>query len=154
MTGEHHERSASKLRECHVSICGSNKNLIKASVIGTHMNMKIGNSRLILYSRSIQKNTQMISITGNLKLFLGLGSNAQYEETFQGVYMQTLVVFQKSDRKLIATFEFNTIVTEMKALVIPGISYLVSSKKNIFYTAPSGEVFVKRFDEPFGTRKE
>jgi hypothetical protein len=58
-------------------------------------------------------------------------------------YMQILVVFQKDDRKVIATFELNTIITEMNVLVIPGVSYLVAAKKDIFYTAPNGEVFVK-----------
>lgn len=49
--------------------------------------------------------------------------------------MQILVVFQKSDRKVIATFELNTIITEMNVLVIPGISYLMTTK--------NGEVYVK-----------
>ena len=57
--------------------------------------------------------------------------------------MQILVVYQKSDRKVIATFELNTIITEMNVLVIPKVSYLVSSKKDIFYTAKDGQVFVK-----------
>ena len=57
--------------------------------------------------------------------------------------MQILVIFQKSDRKVIATFELNTIVTEMNVLVIPGISYLLSSKRNIFHTAADGQVYVK-----------
>jgi hypothetical protein len=57
--------------------------------------------------------------------------------------MQIIVVFQKSNRKLIATFELNTIITEMNALVVPGITYLVTSKKDIFITASNGEVFVK-----------
>ncbi|MFS0657447.1 hypothetical protein AB1L07_02315 [Niallia alba] len=57
--------------------------------------------------------------------------------------MQILVVYQKSDRKVIATFELNTIITEMNVLVIPGVSYLVSSKKDIFCTANDGQVFVK-----------
>jgi hypothetical protein len=57
--------------------------------------------------------------------------------------MQILVVYRKSNRKLIATFEINTIITEMNVLVIPEISYLVTSKKDIFHTAPDGQVFVK-----------
>jgi hypothetical protein len=57
--------------------------------------------------------------------------------------MQILVVFQKSDRKLIATFEINTIITEMNVLVVPGVTYLMTSKKDIFYTAPNGQVYVK-----------
>jgi hypothetical protein len=57
--------------------------------------------------------------------------------------MQLLVVFNKLDRKLIATFELNTIITDMNVLVVPGVTYLVTGKKDIFYTAPNGEVFVK-----------
>lgn len=57
--------------------------------------------------------------------------------------MQILVVFQKSDRKVIATFELQTIITEMNVLVIPGVSYLVTSKKDIFHTAQDGTVYVK-----------
>jgi len=57
--------------------------------------------------------------------------------------MQILVVFQKSDRKVIATFELQTIITEMNVLVIPGVSYLVTSKKDIFHTAKDGTVYVK-----------
>lgn len=57
--------------------------------------------------------------------------------------MQILVVFQKSDRKLIATFELNTIITEMNVLVIPEVSYLVTSEKDIFYTDSNGKVYVK-----------
>jgi len=56
--------------------------------------------------------------------------------------VQILVVFQKSDRKVIATFEMNTIITEINALVIPGVSYLVTTKKDIFHTASNGEVYV------------
>lgn len=59
--------------------------------------------------------------------------------------MQILVVFQKSDRKVIATFELNTIITNMNVLVIPGVSYLMTTKRDIFYTATNGEVFVKEF---------
>lgn len=57
--------------------------------------------------------------------------------------MQILVVYRKSDRKVIATFELNTIVTEMNILVIPEITYLMTAEKNIFYTAKNGQVYVK-----------
>ena len=57
--------------------------------------------------------------------------------------MQVLIIIKKSDRKVIATFEINTIITEMNVLVIPGVSYLVSSKKDIFFTASNGQVYVK-----------
>lgn len=57
--------------------------------------------------------------------------------------MQIIVVFQKSDRKVIATFELNSFVTDMKVLVIPNVSYLVSFKKDIFYTGKDGQLYVK-----------
>lgn len=59
--------------------------------------------------------------------------------------MQILVVFRKSDRKLIAAFELNTIVAEMNVLVIPGVSYLMTIERDIFYTAKDGQVYVKEF---------
>ncbi|QTB21609.1 hypothetical protein J1907_17950 [Lysinibacillus sphaericus] len=57
--------------------------------------------------------------------------------------MQSLVVYQKSDRKVIAVFEMNTFVIDMRVLVIPGVAYLVTLEKEIFYTAPDGTVYVK-----------
>lgn len=57
--------------------------------------------------------------------------------------MQILVVFKKDTREVIATFELNTIVTDMNVLVVPGVSYLMSFKRDIFRTDPNGKVFVK-----------
>lgn len=57
--------------------------------------------------------------------------------------MQILVVFKKDTRELIATFELNTIVTDMNVLVVPGVSHLMTFERDIFYTAPNGKVFVK-----------
>lgn len=57
--------------------------------------------------------------------------------------MQILVVLKKDTREVIATFELNTIVTGMNVLVIPGVSYLMTCKRDIFYTDPNGKVFVK-----------
>ncbi|WP_142317571.1 hypothetical protein [Bacillus sp. AFS002410] len=57
--------------------------------------------------------------------------------------MQYLVVFHKTNRKLIATFKLNTIITEMEVLSMPDVGYLLTCKKDILYTAPNGEVFVK-----------
>lgn len=57
--------------------------------------------------------------------------------------MQILVVFKKDTREVIAAFELNTIVTDMNVLVIPGVSYLMTCKRDIFYTDPNGKVFVK-----------
>ena len=45
--------------------------------------------------------------------------------------MQILVVFKKDTREVIATFELNTIVTGMNVLVIPGVSYLMTCKRDI-----------------------
>jgi hypothetical protein len=60
--------------------------------------------------------------------------------------MQIIVVYQKSNRKVIATFELNTVITEMNVLAIPEVTYLVSSKKDIFYTAPDCQVYVKELN--------
>ncbi|HDK7218097.1 TPA: hypothetical protein PTV45_003568 [Clostridium botulinum] len=57
--------------------------------------------------------------------------------------MHILVVFQNLNRKVVATFELNTIVTEMNVLVTPGVSYLMTTKRDIFYTAKDGQVYVK-----------
>lgn len=57
--------------------------------------------------------------------------------------MHVLVVYNKKDRKLIATFELNTIITEMNALVVPGTAYLLTIRKDIFFTAKDGQVYVK-----------
>lgn len=68
---------------------------------------------------------------------------SQYEDKAKEESMQVIVVFQKSDRKVIATFELQTIITEMNVLVVPGVTYLVTSKKNIFHTSQDGTVYVK-----------
>lgn len=57
--------------------------------------------------------------------------------------MQILVVFKKENREVIATFQLNTIVTEMNVLLIPGVSYLLTCKKDIFNTSLDGKIFVK-----------
>lgn len=57
--------------------------------------------------------------------------------------MQILVVYDKQTRKVIATFELNSISTEINGLVIPGLSYLVSYRKDIFHTAQNGDIYVK-----------
>lgn len=57
--------------------------------------------------------------------------------------MQILVVFKKDTREVIATFELNTIVADMNVIVIPGVSFLMTCKRDIFYTDPNGKVFVK-----------
>lgn len=57
--------------------------------------------------------------------------------------MQILVVYKKSSRQVVATFEFSNFVTEMNALLDSELTYLVSFKKDIFYTTPNGCVYVK-----------
>lgn len=57
--------------------------------------------------------------------------------------MQILVVFQKTDRKVLATFELKTIITEMNVLKIPEVDYLITLKRDIFYKAPNGQLFLK-----------
>lgn len=57
--------------------------------------------------------------------------------------MQTLVIYNREDRKLIATFKLNTIVTEMGALVVPGVAYLMTLNDDIFYKGTDGQFYVK-----------
>lgn len=57
--------------------------------------------------------------------------------------MQILVVYQKSNRKLIATFELNTFITNMNILVVPGVTYSLTLKRDFFHTAEDGTVYVK-----------
>lgn len=47
-------------------------------------------------------------------------------------FMQTLVVYSKSDRRVVATFKLNTFVTEMDVLMNPELSYTLSLKDIIF----------------------
>lgn len=57
--------------------------------------------------------------------------------------MQTLIVFKEDTRELLAAFHLQTIVTEMNIVKVPGVSYLMTLEKDIFYTVPNGTVFVK-----------
>ena len=57
--------------------------------------------------------------------------------------MQILAVFWKDTRKLIACFDIHSVVTEMDALVVPGVSYVMSFDRDIFRTEPDGSVYVK-----------
>lgn len=59
--------------------------------------------------------------------------------------MQILVVYQKTDRKVIVAFELMTIITEMNVLKIPDVDYLVTSKRDIIFTDPNGQMWVKEF---------
>jgi hypothetical protein len=61
----------------------------------------------------------------------------------RGDLVQILVVFQKDTRQVIATFEMNTFITEANVLVIPGVSYLITFKRDIFYTGKDKKLYVK-----------
>lgn len=55
--------------------------------------------------------------------------------------MQTVVVFQKSNRKLLATFKLNRF-SDMEVLKIPGVEVLVTYESDIFYVK-NNEYYVK-----------
>ena len=57
--------------------------------------------------------------------------------------MQTLVVYQKSDRKLVAAFKLNTLITEMDVLVVPGTAYLLTLKDDLFVQKSDGQYYLK-----------
>lgn len=57
--------------------------------------------------------------------------------------MQLLVIFYKHNRKLIAAMEVNTIITEANVLKTPDVDYLITSRKDIFYTNPDGQYYVE-----------
>lgn len=57
--------------------------------------------------------------------------------------MQLLVVFQKADRKVIATFEWQTFITEMNVIKIPDADFILTTDKNIFHRCLKGELYVK-----------
>lgn len=57
--------------------------------------------------------------------------------------MQILVIFIKETRQVVATFEFNTFVTESKILIVPGYDCLFSLDRNIFRTDSDGKTYVK-----------
>lgn len=57
--------------------------------------------------------------------------------------MQILVVYKIDTREVIATFDIGSIITEMKVLVIPGVSYLMSFKRDIFYAKSDSKIYLK-----------
>ena len=65
--------------------------------------------------------------------------------------MQYLVVFRKKDRKLIASFKLNTIITEMDCLIIPDMSYLITTRSDIYDIDKNGQYYIK---ENLEMRKE
>jgi hypothetical protein len=57
--------------------------------------------------------------------------------------MQILIVFRKSDRKVIAAFELNTIITEMNVIKIPGVDFILTSNRDLIFSDPNGQCWVK-----------
>ena len=59
--------------------------------------------------------------------------------------MQTLVVFKKENRQVVATFRMENIVTGMKALLNPEYDYAMTSKpsKDIFREDSHGNLYLK-----------
>lgn len=57
--------------------------------------------------------------------------------------MQTLVIFYKEDRRVVATFRLENAVVGAEALLNPSMSYLFTFKTDVFYYNDIGEVFVK-----------
>lgn len=57
--------------------------------------------------------------------------------------MQTLVLYYKDDRRVVATFRFENAVVGAEVLAVPGMDYLFTFKKDIFYYDQKGNVFVK-----------
>ena len=57
--------------------------------------------------------------------------------------MQISVVYEKEIRKMLASFEINTLITSANILLVSGITYLITTKRDIVYTAPNEIVYVK-----------
>lgn len=57
--------------------------------------------------------------------------------------MQILVVYRKVDGLVVASFRYNSFITEADVLMLPGHSYLITSENDIMYTAEDGHVYVK-----------
>lgn len=58
--------------------------------------------------------------------------------------LQTLVIFKKDSRQLVAAFQFDTFTTNMYALVqTPGLEYFVTLETDIYYRNAKGIYYVK-----------
>lgn len=57
--------------------------------------------------------------------------------------MQTLVIFYKEDKRVVATFKLENAVFGAQALLPPSMSYLFTFTADIFRYNDKGEVFVK-----------
>ncbi|WP_315074458.1 hypothetical protein [uncultured Clostridium sp.] len=57
--------------------------------------------------------------------------------------LQTLVVFQKMDKKLIAMFKLDKIISGMNVLMMPGISFIITTEEDIFFKDKNGESYIK-----------
>lgn len=59
------------------------------------------------------------------------------------INIQTLVLFYKEDRRVVATFRFQNAVVGAEVLATPGMAYLFTFENNIFYHNSKGETFVR-----------
>lgn len=58
---------------------------------------------------------------------------------------QTLVIFKKDSRQLVAAFQFDTITANMHALVqTAGLDYIVTLERDIYYRDNRGLYYVKQ----------
>lgn len=60
--------------------------------------------------------------------------------------IKTLIIYQKSDRKLLAAFDLNTSRIDLNSVVSPHISYFVIDKKDLLNHTSEGQdgfVYVK-----------
>lgn len=58
--------------------------------------------------------------------------------------LQTLVIFKKDSRQLVAAFKFDTFTTNMYALVqTPGLEYILTLETDIYYKDGRGVYYVK-----------
>ena len=59
--------------------------------------------------------------------------------------LQTLVIFKKDSRQLVAAFHFDTFTTNTYALVqTPGLEYIVTLEKDIYYKDDRGVYYLKQ----------
>lgn len=59
--------------------------------------------------------------------------------------LQTLVLYKKDSRQLVAAFQFDTFTTNMYALVqTPGLEYIVTLETDIYYKDGRGVYYVKQ----------
>ncbi len=57
--------------------------------------------------------------------------------------MQTLVVYRKSDNRVIAAFRYDTLLPDANVLMLPGYAYLITTKEIDFYQDHEGKYCVR-----------